>query len=502
MMNHKRMLALGLAAAMTLSLLAVSADVVEPGGETPDVTQSVPPILIAPNPNVSAPSQDIAAEDAPAPEQSEAAPEQDGAAPEQGGAQAEESVLAFADLEQLVLTGSTDALMLGEHIAFAEAVDYDKAMEDLREGLNKIANAQWQLSGGGSSGGSGSGGAGGFDPTAAFSDPGQKAVIGGIYSALGTMQTAIQGMAAMSTSSAAQALDAQYDALREQYDNIKEGKTQKEAADGIRSLRDTQKNIVMMAQALYVQMLEAQAGGEAMNRGLAAMDRAVEELELRYEMGQISALTLQTLKAQRSSLVSQQTSLQNSIQTGLMNLENLTGQPLTGEVKLGEVPKVSPEELAAMDLEADLTKARENSFTLYNAKKTLDDAEEVFEEAGDEYNHNTKKYQYVQAQHTWQAAQYTYEGVQRSFELAFRTLYGQVKDYQQVLEASKTALALELDNYAVDQLKYEQGTISHNALLTAGDDLATAQAAVATAERNLFSSYNTYRWAVDHGILN
>lgn len=501
MLNKKRTLALVLAAAMTLSLVAVSADVVESGEETPDVTQAVPPILIAPNPNASAPSQDITAEDAPASEQSGAAPEQDGAAPEQGGAQAEESVLAFADLEQLVLTGSTDALMLGEHIAFAEAVDYDKAMEDLREGLNEIANAQWQLSGGGSSGGNPGGGSG-FDPTAAFSDPAQKAVIGGIYSALGTMQTAIQGVASMSMSSASQALDAQYDALREQFDNIKEGKTQKEAADGIRSLRDTQKNIVMAAQALYVQLAGYQASNADVERGLAALDRGLEELELRYEMGQVSALTLQTLRAQRSNVVSQQQSLLNGIRTMGMNLENLTGQPLTGEVKLGEVPKVSPEELAAMDLEADLAKARENSFTLYNAKKTLDDAEEVFEEAGDEYNHNTKKYQYVQAQHTWQAAQYTYEGVQRSFELAFRTLYGQVKDYQQVLEASKTALALELDNYAVDQLKYEQGTISQNALLTAEDDLATAQAAVATAERNLFSSYNTYRWAVDHGILN
>ena len=61
---------------------------------------------------------------------------------------------------------------------------------------------------------------------------------------------------------------------------------------------------------------------------------------------------------------------------------------------------------------------------------------------------------------------------------------------------------MEQDNYGVDQLKYEQGTISKNALLTAEDDLNTARDTVATAERNLFSAYNDYRWAVDHGILN
>ena len=54
----------------------------------------------------------------------------------------------------------------------------------------------------------------------------------------------------------------------------------------------------------------------------------------------------------------------------------------------------------------------------------------------------------------------------------------------------------------MDQLKYEQGTISKNALLTAQDDLAAAEETVATAQRNLFSAYNNYRWAVDSGILN
>ena len=90
----------------------------------------------------------------------------------------------------------------------------------------------------------------------------------------------------------------------------------------------------------------------------------------------------------------------------------------------------------------------------------------------------------------------------QSFELSFRTLYAQVKDYQQVLQAAQIALAVEQDNYSVDQLKYEQGTISGNTLLTAKDDLATAQDTVNTAQRNLFSAYNNYRWAVDYGILN
>ena len=52
------------------------------------------------------------------------------------------------------------------------------------------------------------------------------------------------------------------------------------------------------------------------------------------------------------------------------------------------------------------------------------------------------------------------------------------------------------------ELKYQRGMISKNALLTAEDELKTAQESVQTAQDNLFSTYNNYRWAVDHGVLN
>ena len=52
------------------------------------------------------------------------------------------------------------------------------------------------------------------------------------------------------------------------------------------------------------------------------------------------------------------------------------------------------------------------------------------------------------------------------------------------------------------QLKYEQGSVSYNELLTARDSVDEAQDAVDTAANDLFSAYHTYRWAVDRGILN
>ena len=43
---------------------------------------------------------------------------------------------------------------------------------------------------------------------------------------------------------------------------------------------------------------------------------------------------------------------------------------------------------------------------------------------------------------------------------------------------------------------------SHNALLDAADDLSDAEEAVQSTAIDLFSAYNTYCWAVQHGILN
>ena len=103
--------------------------------------------------------------------------------------------------------------------------------------------------------------------------------------------------------------------------------------------------------------------------------------------------------------------------------------------------------------------------------------------------------------HRWQAAQYTYNAAVQNFELSFRSLYDSVQSYASALNAAKVSLECERSDLAAAQLRYEQGTISENALHTAEDELYTAQDTVSGAERDLFTAYNNYRWAVDYGLL-
>ena len=108
----------------------------------------------------------------------------------------------------------------------------------------------------------------------------------------------------------------------------------------------------------------------------------------------------------------------------------------------------------------------------------------------------------MQARHTWQAAQYTYNATVQSYELSFRSLYDSVKDCAQILTSAQTSLAVKRADLETAQLKYDQGSISENALHTAEDDLYAAQDTVTGAEHDLFTAYNNYRWAVENGLIN
>ncbi len=70
----------------------------------------------------------------------------------------------------------------------------------------------------------------------------------------------------------------------------------------------------------------------------------------------------------------------------------------------------------------------------------------------------------------------------QNFELSFRSLYDSVQSYASALNAAKVSLeACERSDLAAAQLRYEQGTISENALHTAEDELYTAQDTVSGA---------------------
>lgn len=361
--------------------------------------------------------------------------------------------VSFANVSRRLRENNLSVLSLEENINAIKAIDYEKMGDDIRKRLNGIADYQWYL-------------------------------------------------IMKDQSIAAQSLSSSYNSLKDTFDDIRDGKLQEDNEAVIRQLENAQDQVAMAGESLYIALTEMELNGQTLSRSITALDRTIKELNLRYDLGQISALTLEQTKAGRTSALSGQETLTMNIGTYKTQLEQMIGAELTGKIKLQGLPQVTAQQLAAMDLDKDLAAAKEASYTLFAAQRTLDDARDDFKDTAEDYMYNTGKYQYVTAQHQWQAAQYTYNAAVQSFETSFRTLYLQVKDYQQVLQASKTALATEKDNFAAAQKKHDLGNLSDNALADAKDKVSEAQDKVDGAAIDLFSAYNNYRWAVDHGILN
>ena len=363
--------------------------------------------------------------------------------------------LRFENLSARMKTGYYTVMSLEENIAAIECIDYDKMYEDLRDGLNQIAEAQW-------------------------------------------MMLQIPGAGETYTY---KSLQDQYDALRKTFDDIKDGKLQQDNADLVRQLRDAENQLLMAGQTLYINLLGLEDQSAALTRQTAALDRTIEEVKLRYELGQVSAMTLQQTEAGKAQVESGKAAIDAAVAQLRRQLNAMIGEELTAPLTLNALPEVTAEQLAAMDVEKDLEKAKAASYDLYAAKLTLEDADEEYKDKAGDLGYNKDNYEYIAVKHRWQAAQYTYNAAVQNFELSFRSLYDSVQSYASALNAAKVSLECERSDLAAAQLRYEQGTISENALHTAEDELYTAQDTVSGAERDLFTAYNNYRWAVDYGLL-
>ena len=361
--------------------------------------------------------------------------------------------LSFESLEQRVRENNLTVRMLQATIDSIDANDYEQMKDDLRDSLNQIAKGQQFL--------------------IAYGQ-------GDSYSYA--------------------SMDQMYSSLRETFDDLKDGDIQQDSADAIRQLQDTQNQVIAGAESLYIALLEMQNNRNILERKLASTNRTVQEMQTRYNLGQISALQLHQVTAGLDALKSGIATLDMNLNNYPAQMELMVGAQQTGKLVLAEAPDVTAEQVSAMDYEKDLATAKEKSYELYDAKKTLDDARKDFNKEVVKYVPGF--YKRVILERQWEATQLTYENTVQNFELKFRTMFNSVADYQQIVAAKESALSLQQDTFQATELKYKQGKISKNAYLDAQDALESAKTDVITAKHNLFTAYRTYHWAVDFGVLN
>lgn len=335
-----------------------------------------------------------------------------------------------------------------ENINSVEAIDYDQMMENLRQQLNGIANAQWAMGGGGS------------------------------------------------------ALSATYDSLRDTFDDLKDGKVQEDNADVVWQLKDAANQMVQAGETLYITLLGLERSAADTQRQIDALDRQLEDARLRQSLGRASVQTVDSLEQSRSQAVSQLKTLNTTITKYKSQLQTLLGETPDGTLTLGPLPSQEEMEWEEPDYETDLAAAKAASWTIRNAEVTLEDAKEDWKDAKSDYVGSKKKYLLEQAEHTWNSAQLTYQSTIQEFETSFQTLYQSLSDYEQILESKKSALAHQESLLATTQKKHELGLASRYDVWNAQDDVEAARSAVDSAWSDLFSARNQYRWAVEDGLLS
>ena len=217
--------------------------------------------------------------------------------------------VSWANLESRIRSGSLSALILAENIGSIEVIDYDQMAQDIRDQLNGIADLQWM-------------------------------------------------MILMGDRMSANSLDQTYDSLRENFDAIQDGEMQADNADVVWQLEDTVNQVVSGGETLYITLVGLEQQAADGQRGLDTIDRNLEQLRLRQQLGQVSQQTVEELEQTRSQTVSQLQTLDTTIRQMKAQLQTLIGETPTGEITLGPLPTQDTMEWEEPDYEADLEAAK------------------------------------------------------------------------------------------------------------------------------------------------
>lgn len=293
------------------------------------------------------------------------------------------------------------------------------------------------------------------------------------------------------------------ESLEDQLDDLKEQKEdyQKTLADTERQIDYAADQTISGAESLYLTILSTQLQLDGLkNNTLASTQRSLKEIELRYQLGQVSKLTLTQVQNGYESLESSITSLENTVSTLYSSLQSLMGDVPTGKLRLLDTPSVTANELSYLNYASDLSKAKENSYTLYTADRAVEDAEDAMNDARRDEGKNS--YQYKMAEYAYQSSLYKKDAAVASFEASFLNLYKAIAPAQTALAAKQSALAYEQQMYAVAEKKYQLGNLSANALQDAKDTLDSAQRDVEAAQLDLFTAYHSYDQAVKLGLVS
>lgn len=262
----------------------------------------------------------------------------------------------------------------------------------------------------------------------------------------------------------------QADNLMEQGDeSVEDSETVKLGYD------QTEASLVQQAQGLMISYWNQYYSLDSLRQRKILAEAGYQSELTRMSAGMSTQSSLLSAKeavtSAEASILSAESSLENTKQSLCLML----GWSYGTQVEIGELPELSLNEIAAIDIDTDITKAQEQSYSIRLTEKRLANA-------------RTTKGKDTLTQ--------TLASQQRTVANSVKSAYGSLILGRSSYEQAVQAYELEQVSMASAERKYQAGTMTKNAYQNQQSSYLTAQVSVQTQKLSLMQAKLAYDWAV------
>ncbi len=263
--------------------------------------------------------------------------------------------------------------------------------------------------------------------------------------------------------------------LNQQADNNTEDSTTKSLG-----YKQSEAQLVMTAKSYFIQYYSSQNELEAAKTRLSSLQSSLELTNAKVNAGILTDSDLRTAKKNVSDQESSVKKAEEAVEEARQKLIVMLGWSASDTPEIGTLPEVTAEMVNSIDLESDITKAKENNYTLSINKKKLS---------------NAKDSDNISVLNS------TIDGNEKSIAVSVNSAYQTLKNALMNLDTAKLSLSTEEKNMDTAEKHYQAGLSTRYDYSSEQYTLSEKQQAVKTAEYNLVSAYMSYESYVN-GLAN
>lgn len=252
-------------------------------------------------------------------------------------------------------------------------------------------------------------------------------------------------------------------------DNVSDGMIIKWQYDQVEaSLSSTAQNLMNQYYQLQENLKTAQSGKELAEASLQAVQT---QASLGMATNNDVLTAQEAVKTAEAGIIS----IQSSIQSVKQNLQVMTGWAYNSQPEIAPMPQVDVTRIDSMNPETDLEKALETNYTLMIDKRTLENTDDAANQ---------------------QIARQTIANDEQKIASGLTDLYNQVLQARDSYNQAQSALALEEQNMAATQTRYDLGMVSRLEYLQTQNTYVQSQADFRIQELSLQAAMDAYDWAL------